>query len=231
MPTGSKRNDGKAMKACLLFGCLLLLIGGCSLANSYLVQDRLSRVPRVTCDQLARNGPPADGQVTLTDLQPCGRGFVASRSGESGDLDLYIPAYSARLAIEPNPPDLAFLLQIWNDDDRRRLLDHPGPVEGTCWVHKGARVVEVSRGPGQIEEWARNGLQEKYPGIRLAEVWVLTFGHGSTPTAERVTSARWYGITELLIGAVVLALGGILAWRRVAKPAAPLRSALPESED
>jgi hypothetical protein len=100
------------------------------------------------------------------------------------------------------------------------LLDQPGPVEGTCWVKKRARVVEVSRRPGEIEEWAQKGLQKKYPGIRLANVMVLTFGHGYTPTAERVRSAWHYGIAELVLGAAVLAFAGVLAQLRVAKPAA-----------
>jgi hypothetical protein len=185
----------------------------------------------MTCLELARNGAPADGQVTLTDLQPCSRGFVASfPSGEYGDLDLYIPAYSAGLGKEPDPPDLALLLQVWDDDDRQRLLNHPGPTEGTCWARKGARVVEVSRGPGEIEEWARKGLQEKYPGLRLANVWVLTFGHGSTPTAERVRSAWQYGIVELLFGAAILGLWAFLASRRTVHPAVSPDSRLTDAE-
>jgi hypothetical protein len=39
-----------------------------------------------------------------------------------GDLDLYVPAYPAGLAKEPRPADLAFLLQIWDDEERHRLL-------------------------------------------------------------------------------------------------------------
>jgi hypothetical protein len=140
------------MKPFFVIGGLLLLLGGCSLAGGVIVQYRLARVPRMTCDQLARNGPPADGQVTLTDVQPCSRGFVATRHDEG--LDLYIAAYPAGLGKEPEPADLHFLLQVGDDDDRHRLLDKPGPVEITCWAKRGARVVAVSRGPGQIEEWA-----------------------------------------------------------------------------
>jgi hypothetical protein len=214
------------VKACFILGGLLLLAGGCSLTGSVAVGKRLARVPRMTCDQLARNGPPADGQVTLTDLRPCGRGFVATRC--DGDLDLYIPAYPAGLGQEPEPPDLDFLLQVWSDEDRERLLDQPGPVEVTCWAHRGARVVEFSRGPGQIEEWARKGLLEKYPGLRLADVWVLAFGHGSTPTAERVRSAWQYGKWELALGAGVLVCGLVLAWLRSGGPAAPIAGAAPK---
>jgi hypothetical protein len=212
------------MKACLILGGSLLFLGGCSLANSYLVEDRLAHVPRMTCAQLARNGAPADGQVTLTDLKPCSRGFIASfPSGEYGHFDLYVPAYAAGLGNEPNPPELGFLLQVWDEDDWQRLLEQPGPIEGTCWAQKGARVVEVSRGPGEIEGWAWKGLEEKYSGLRFADVWVLTFGHGSTPTAQRVQSAWRYGIAGLVLGAVALGSAAVLAWRRDGTPAAPLR--------
>jgi hypothetical protein len=157
----------------------------------------------MTSDELALNGPPADGQVTVIDLRPC-REYVATR--HDFDLDFYVPAYPAGLGQEPTPRDLAFLLQIWDDDTRRRLMEQPGQVEFTCWAHRRARVVEVCQGPGQIEEWVRDGLQKKYPGIRLPKIVVLTIGHGSTPTPERARSGFRYGIGELLIG------GALLSW-------------------
>jgi hypothetical protein len=199
-------------------GVLFLLVGGWTLAGRFIVQDRLARVPRMTCDQLARDGPPGDGQVTLTDARSCSRGVVAARVDHS--LDLYVPAYPAGSAREPEPPDLAFLFQIWSDDEQDRLLEQPGPVEATCWVHRGAQVVRLCRGPGEIEEWARDGLQEQYPGIRLANVWVLTVGHGATPTAEQARSALGYGIGELLIGGALLGWGTVLARRRFGDPSA-----------
>jgi hypothetical protein len=167
----------------------------------------------MTCDQLVRQGPPADGQVTLTDLKACSKGIVFTRFDHS--LDLYVPAYSTGAEKEPDPPDLPFLLQVWSDEDRERLLVQPGPVEATCWATKRVRAVEVSRGPGQVEQWARDGVEQKYPGIRLADVTVLTFGHGSTPTAERVQSAWQYGIGELVLGGAMLILGGVLAGRQL----------------
>ncbi len=165
--------------------------------------------------------------MTLTDLQVCRRGYVATfPSGEYGHLDLYIPAYAAGLGKEPDPPALAFVLQVWDEGDRRRLLDQPGTFEGACLVQKGIREVQVSREPGEIEEWALEGLRQRYPGIRLGNVWVLTCGHGSTPTAERVRSAWQYGMAELLIGAAVLGWWGVLAWRRVGRQVAPPTSGL-----
>jgi hypothetical protein len=193
-------------------GGLLLLMGGCSMTNSVVVNNRLTRVPHMTCEQLIRNGPPPDGFVTIMDLRACSKGFIAARY--DFDLDLYVPAYPGRLAKEPDPPDLPFVLQVWSDDDRERLLGSPGPVEITCRAQKGARIVDVSRGPGEVEKWARDGIQQKYPGIPFANVLVLTFGHGSTPTAERARSAWRYGVAESLIGLAILTSGAVLAQRR-----------------
>jgi len=201
------------MKAIWGIGCFLLLMGGCSLAGSAAVQRQLDAVPRMTCNQLIRNGPPNDDQVALTDLRPCGKGFVATR--HDGDLDLYIPAYPARLAAEPDPKELLLLLQVWSDEDRRLLLDRPGPTEVTCWATQRARIVPFSHGPGEVEDWVQDQLRAKYPGIRLTNMMVLTFGHGNTPTAERVRSAHEYGIWEIVIGSIVLASGAILELARL----------------
>jgi hypothetical protein len=180
----------------------------------------------MTCTELTRKGPPADGQVLLTDLRPC-QDVVATRF--DGALDLYVPAYPAGLAQEPRPADLAFLLQVWDDDERHRLFDNPGPIELPCWAIRGARAVDFCRGPGEIEKWARDGLEKKYAGIRFAKVTVLTVGHGNTPTAYRAQSGFHYGIGELVAGVVVLAWGAVRAWRRLgSQPATALgRTRLP----
>jgi len=196
----------------IAIGALLFLTGGCSITTSYVTQDRLAHVPRMTCDQLVRNGPPADGQVIVTDLKPC-REVVGTRYDDS--LDSYVPAYRADLNQQPEPRDLAFLLQVWDDDANRRLLNEPNPGEFSCWGNRRARVVEVCRGPGQIEKWVKDGIEKKYPGIRFAQLTVLTIGHGSTPTPERVQSAWRYGIGELLIGTALLSWGAFRSRRRL----------------
>src|SRR5947207_14972451 len=100
-------------------GGLLLLMAGCSLNTHFVTEDRLARLPRMTCAELARNGPPPDGQVTLTDLKWCAGGFTVWRNRVSaGDIDLYVPGYPAGLGKEPDPPDLAFLLQLWDEDQK-----------------------------------------------------------------------------------------------------------------
>lgn len=202
----------------VIFGALLLLAGGCSLTGSYAVQDRLAHLPRMTCAELMQKGPPADGQVLLTDLRPC-QDVVATRF--EGSLDLYVPAYPAGLAHEPRPADLAFLLQVWDDEEWHRLSNSPGPVELPCWATRRARVVDCCRGPGEIEEWVRNGLEKKYPGIRMVKLTVLSVGHGNTPTAYRVQSAFRYGIGELVAGVVVLTWGTVRACRQLCSQRAP----------
>jgi len=201
------------MKPCFVIGCLFLLAGGCSLRGSEVVRNRLAGLPRMTCDQLSRNGPPNDGQVAVTDLLPCDNGFVATRI--DGDLDLYVPAYPAKFAQEPRPRDLVFLLQVWSDEDRQLLFKNPRPSEVTCWATHYAKVVTFSRGPGEVEQWVGDGLQVKYPGIQLAKMMVLTFGHGDTPTAERVRSAHQYGIWDIAIAVIFLALSAALGLRRL----------------
>ena len=65
----------------------------------------------------------------------------------------------------------------------------------------------------------RDGLEKKYPGIRLAKVTVLAVGHGNTPTAYRVRSAFHYGIGELVASVMILAWVAVRAWRRRSGPA------------
>ena len=180
------------MKTFWAIGCFLLLMGGCSLAGSAAVQSRLDAVPRMTCDQLIRKGPPMDGQVALTDLQPCEKGFVATRY--DGDLDLYIPAYPAHLAGEPEPQDLKFLLQVWSDEDRHLLLDQPRPSEVTCWATQRARIVTFSRGPGEVEDWVQDHLREisrhSIGQPDGADVW-------SRQYAKRGARSQWASVRHL----------------------------------
>jgi hypothetical protein len=194
-----------------ILSALLFLLGGCSVASSFVVQERLTHVPHLTCDQLLQQGPPADGQVLVTDL--CAyREAIGTRY--DGSLEAYAPAYSAGLPKEPTPPELKFLLQVWDDDAYDRLYKQPTAGEMACWANRTPRFVEVCGGPGQIPTWVREHLEKKYPGIRLAHLMVLSIGHGSTPTPEQVESAWNYGVGELVLGAAVLAFATALAWRR-----------------
>ena len=168
----------------LTIGGLLLLAGGCSLTGGYVTQDHLDRVPRMTCDQLAQNGTPADKQVILTDLRLAGAGIVATR--HDGHLEVCIPVYPAIRNQEPQPAEMAFLLRVWGDEDWRRIKEQPGAIEVNCWAERPASYAPVAQSPRDLEGWAWNGLGTKYPGIRLDTIWLLTVGHGATPTAEKV---------------------------------------------
>lgn len=182
---------------------VLLLTGALTLTNSVIIREQAKRVPTMTYDQLVQQGPGADTYVTLSDVRLCSRGYVFRRDSLSpADMELYIPVYPARLEPEPEPRDLVFVLEVRDDEARERLLGQQGAAALTCQVH---------RGPGRLEPWVQEGLAAKYPGLRLADVSVLTVGLHE-PTARRARSAAIYGVMELLTG------GAILAWLRWRKP-------------
>lgn len=213
-----------------LVGTLLILNGGCSINTCYWMEGRVAPLPRMTCDELVRNGPPADGQVIVTDLRPCSRGVVYVRNAISpGDLALYVPCYPAGQAQEPEPKDLVLLLQVWDEEEAKRLVKEPGPFEVTGWANRRMRVVDDCEGPGDVEEWARTALEKKYPGIQLGKLSILSIGHGETPTAARAAIAWQYGIGEVVLGMVVL-VGGLVWYSRKRLPAAsaPPAEASPE---
>lgn len=187
----------------------LMAFGGCSLAGAWSHRERLATVPRMTCEQLIRNGPRAEGVVTLTDVRVCRHGHVGWRDGlHPGDFTLYVPVYPAHLPQEPQPRDLVLVLEIHDDDAREALLGRPDVVEFTCQVHADAR---------RVEDWARRGLAAKYPGLPLVNVRVLTIGlHEPSPfVAYRMTQA---GVVTLAAGGVLLACLGWLHLARGRRP-------------
>jgi hypothetical protein len=64
-------------------------------------------------------------------------------------------------------------------------------------------------------------LEVKYPGLQLADIWVLTVGLHE-PTASRARTAMAYGIGSILAGGTIVAW---LSWRR--KPATTASEAAP----
>ena len=173
----------------------LLIIGGLSLAVSCSHQRRLANVPRVTCDELRRNGPAADGLATLTDIKVCGNGHLMHRDGLCpGDVELYVPVFAGHLQREPPPSELNLLLAIHDDDPLDRLLQSDGPFEFTC---------QVDRHGNRLDDWVRQGLTAKYPGIRLATCWILNVGlHEPSPFVAR--RMLQLGLFSLLLGGIVL---------------------------
>ncbi len=190
------------MRAMVWLAVGLLIFGILSVMGSWSHERRLADVPRMTCDQLVRNGPGADGFATLTNIKSCGRGYVFHRDGEyPSDIEFYVPVYAAHLQAEPQPRDLVLLLAIYDDDPLDRLINADGPVELTCEAH---------RDTNRLEDWVRQGLTARYPGLQLANCWLLNVGlHEPSPfVAHRMTRA---GILTILAAGLLFAW---MIWRR-----------------
>lgn len=155
------------------------------------VFDDMSRVPRVTCDDLARTGPAGHRHVALTDARLSAGRSVSERDGETGGLELYHPVYPAGLGREPDPRHLKLVVCVMDEGERRRVRDdrdgrtaegRPGLGEFTCAVRAGDRL------PG----WARDGLAATYPGLRPDDCWVLVVGE-TEPTPAYARHLAWHG--------------------------------------
>ena len=191
----------------LLTGLLLLSYGGCVVRNSSLVQALAERVPRMTCDQLVRNGPGQNYYVTLTDVRLCSGGYLMRRDGMDGNLDeLCQPVYSAALVREPQASELTLLLRITADRAKDELIGQPGVVEFTC---------RASRNMSQIDAAMAMALEKKYPGIQLAQCWLLNVGH-LEPTVARAERMTRDGIVALVIGGALVLTWA--AWRWLGRP-------------
>ena len=104
-----------------------------------------------------------------------------------------MPAYAAHLQPEPQPRDLVLLLAIHDDDPIDDLTGANKPLEFTCEVHRNVN---------RLEDWVRQGLTIKYPGLQLANCWVLNVGlHEPSPfVARRMMKA---GLVTLLAGGLL----------------------------
>jgi hypothetical protein len=182
--------------ACLFaLGLLLCLVTGPD------VRERAARVPRMTFDELQRNGPGAHPYVTVTDARVCAGGFAFDNDADTGALDqLIVPVYDGSLREEPKPRDLQFLLRICDGREKDRVFARPDGVELTC---------EVRNDLGRIERWLLEDLAKQYPGIRLERCRLLTVGLHE-PTEERARSVTLTGLTCLAAGALL----GTLAFYR-----------------
>src|SRR5262245_60984082 len=83
----------------------------------------MSHVPRMTCDELVRNGPAGHRYVALTDARLSNRRSVSELDGETGGLELYHTVFSAALGREPDPRDLKLVLCVLVEGERRRIRD------------------------------------------------------------------------------------------------------------
>jgi len=167
------------------------------------VLDDISRVPRMTCDDLARNGPAGHRYVALTDARLCDRPSVSDRDSETGALELYHPIYPAGRGREPDPRDLKLILCVMDEGERRRIRDdrnrrseqgRQGLGEFTCAVRKG----------DSLPDWARNGLAATYPNIRPDDCWVLVVGE-KEPTPAFAHHLAWHGGISSIASVAVFA--------------------------
>jgi hypothetical protein len=155
---------------------------------------RAAAVPRMTLDELVRRQTDAFEYVNVTDLKLCSRGVAFWRDAMSpGDVDAFVPVYSATEATEPAPERLAALLEVQDGSEWERI--------------RASDVVEVTarvRGDvSGIEAWARDHLVERYVGLRWEALSLLTVGLHE-PTAEKAESLLVYGLASGISGLTML---------------------------
>jgi hypothetical protein len=197
-------------------GALLLLYGGCTVWGGGVIEDRAARVPRMTCDELVRNGPGGNTYVTLTDVKVCTGGSLFYGDGLSpGHVEETVPVYSAGRGREPEPRDLALIVQVFDDEERQHIFRQPEVGELTC---------EVRRAPGWMDPEDLRALEAKYPGLRVDRCWVLGVGLFE-PTAARAREMKWQGTFAAWTGVALLAAVGL--WVGYERRRAPLAAQPP----
>lgn len=173
---------------------LLIAHGGFCILNSGSLRRQADAVPKMSCADLLKNGPRGNRYLTLTDVRLAGAGDVFHRDMDAA-MEMYVPCYSTRLAREPQPQQLRLLLQVLDDRERERLLDR---------VEIGQLTCELWTRPGDLEEWVRDGLSAKYPGMPVERCVVLSVGLHE-PTQAKADRSWWYGIWSFVGAASVLA--------------------------
>lgn len=214
------QNDRRSLRRVLFVVALgATVYGVCCLGQLPGLLDGMSRVPRVTCDDLARNGPAGHRYVALTDARLSGRRSVSERDGESGGLELYHPVYPAGLGREPDPRDLKLVLCVMDEGERRRVRDdrdrragegRPGLGEFTCAVREGDR----------LPDWARDELATAYPDILPDDCRVLVIGE-KEPTPAFARHLAWHGGVSTAVAVVAF------AWLWLRRPVSLPESAQP----
>jgi hypothetical protein len=172
--------DVKLMRGVLLVALGLALYGAYCLAAAPRVRDQAALVQTMTCDQLIRNGPGGRHYIALSEACLLGEKSVS----ETGAFELYHPLYSVSLPKPPQPRDLAVVLCLTDEMERRRLRDDWKQRERLGQVGLSAFTCEVGRGAKLLPAWARDGLKAQFPGIQPSGCWVVTVS-GYEPTADR----------------------------------------------
>ena len=203
----------KFMRGMILVGLGIALYSAYCLAAAPRVRDQAAHVPTMTCDQLIRNGPGARRYIALSEACLLGEKSVSESDWETGAFELYHPLYSASLPKPPQPRDLAVLLCLTDEMERRRMRDDWKGRERLGQAGLSAFTCEVGKGAERLPKWARDGLKAQFPGIQPDGCWVATVS-GYEPTADRAEQFQRHGIGSGL-AAIALLLGwGIWRWRR-----------------
>lgn len=178
----------------LLGALVFLAYGVLCLIRFPIERQRAIDVPRMTCGQFLQRWPGAEQYVTLTDVRLCRSGFAFWRDAMSpSDVDVFIPVYPGPLQQEPPPRDLELLLEVQDSDAWQRIREAE-VVEVTCLVQPGA---------GRVDDWAQEVLRTRYPGLRLANLRVVTVGLHE-PTMATARSLLNHGIVGSSVGVVAL---------------------------
>jgi hypothetical protein len=175
---------------------LLIAHGIFCVWNSGSLRRKADVLPKMTCADLLKDGPRGNPYLTLTDVHLAGGGAVFHRDMDEA-IEMYVPIYSTRLPREPQPQELKLLLQVLDDRDQERLLEHPDIGDLTC---------ELWTRPGDFDQWMHDGLAAKYPGMPIERCLVLSVGLHE-PTPAKAVRSWWFGIESFVAAAVLLACG------------------------
>jgi hypothetical protein len=211
--TTNTADSVKFMWGMLVVALGVALYSAYCLAAAPGVREQAAQVPTLTCDELIRNGPGGRLYVALTEACLLGKKSVGIETDwETGSFELYHPLYSASRPKPPRPRDLALLLCITDEMERRRLRDDWNRRERLGQPGLSAFTCEVGRGD-RLPAWARDGLKAEFPGIQPSGCWVVTVS-GYEPTAGLAAQYLRHGIGSGLAATVLLLGWGIWCWRR-----------------
>ena len=193
----------------LIGGVLCLGFGGCNLVVSQRWQEREPNIPRLTCDQILRQGPGTADLVIVTDVRPCTREPVYWSTG-GGDIHIdeyfYLPVYPVGAAKEPENHEVAFLFFTTERDIGLKLIGHPAGTELLCTVGLGI---------SELDSDTQELLASRYPGLRVRDCWLLTT-HDDRSMSERAAQGYRAGIGFLVAG-VLLITTAIVFWAITAR--------------
>jgi hypothetical protein len=164
-------------------------------ASSRRTEQLAHSLPRMTCADLIRLGRAAPKFVTLTDVHICENGYAFRRDMDAA-MEMYVPAYSTKLAKAPRAADLVLLLEVLDDREQERLLERP---------EFGELTVELWTAAAGLDPWIPDTLATMYPGIQVANCRVVSVGlHEPSEFRARY---EWTDGLELMLLAAVCQLG------------------------